>query len=49
MEFTIVYNQIHRIFSIDIPITDLCNLNCAGCLSFSSLSTNAEILTFKVL
>ena len=39
MEFTIVYNQIQRIFNVDVPITDICNLNCAGCLSFSSLST----------
>lgn len=33
-------------YLIDIPITDLCNLNCAGCLSFSSLSkspNNVEI------
>ena len=33
-------------YLIDIPITDSCNLNCAGCLSFSSLSKrpgNVEI------
>ena len=41
MEFIVVKNNKQRIFNLDIPITDICNLNCAGCMSFSSLSTKS--------
>ena len=36
-------------YLIDIPITDLCNLNCAGCLSFSSLSKSPNHVKIEEL
>ena len=42
MEFAVNRLLKRNKFVIDIPITDLCNLNCAGCLSFSSLSKRAN-------
>lgn len=36
-------------YLIDIPITDSCNLNCAGCLSFSSLSKNPNNVEIQEL
>ena len=36
-------------YLIDIPITDLCNLNCAGCLSFSSLAKSPNHVTIEEL
>ena len=42
MEFSVNRLLKRNEFVIDIPITDLCNLNCAGCLSFSSLSKRAN-------
>ena len=38
MEIAVSHLLKQNSYLIDIPITDLCNLNCAGCLSFSSLS-----------
>ena len=36
-------------YLIDIPITDLCNLNCAGCLSFSSLAKSPNHVKIEEL
>lgn len=49
MEFTVSRHLKKNSYLIDIPITDLCNLNCAGCLSFSSLSKSPNHVKIEEL
>ena len=49
MEFAVSRLLKQNSYLIDIPITDLCNLNCAGCLSFSSLSKSPNYVKIEEL
>ena len=49
MEFAVSRLLKQNSYLIDIPITDLCNLNCAGCLSFSALSKSPNHVNIEEL
>lgn len=49
MEITVSHFLKQNSYLIDIPITDSCNLNCAGCLSFSSLSKSPNHVKIEEL
>ena len=49
MEFAVSHLLKQNSYLIDIPITDLCNLNCTGCLSFSSLSKSPIGIFYQIL